>query len=521
MSSTSQGLTVILVGGQMTVDDGTVIDSRQAITDDARSEIALRSLTASMFWWNTVSSIVLPILSNEGTDAFALVIGGRTVLELRSDGSTRRSRLRQLLSGGTTTVEILRTEMGGTLPEGYDKVETLRNWNEVDMGTIGVKRGAWGKRWWFLNGNDYYLDHAGPTIAPSVIVDTSPWIIYDPDYERVSYQHLEQSRPFSDMAVLVVPHTAAAETFFRGYADWIAASRPPPDLHEWQPPEISQYDPDAPPDPLRYTTLIPIRGDFGVTGLVRDGTWQDPSGLEAARKLLEARYDYTIGIWDLADNPTLRQTLLDVVPVEIAPIAEASVPVEAASRAMSSVDKVMTQRQNEREALTRIVSLSAPLEALGWEVGSRATNPVLVLPLTEPIERYPGGGADPLVMLQMAVEKRSTSIRVFQLLYNQLDISEYVEKRLARLEEIASPAELGSEKPTPASKTLWHAPGGWADEEIDWHERMRVLARCTEAWVETFTEFAAACRRVSADLSIQVPQSTTISVEIRLDGTGP
>ena len=34
----------------------------------------------------------------------------------------------------------------------------------------------------------------------------------------------------------------------------------------------------------------------------------------AARKLLQSRFDLKIGIWDLVDSPTLRESLLDVEP---------------------------------------------------------------------------------------------------------------------------------------------------------------------------------------------------------------
>lgn len=70
-----------------------------------------------------------------------------------------------------------------------------------------------------------------------------------------------------------------------------------------------------------------------MTGLIKDGLWQDPSDLEAARALLQARFDLRIGIWDLASNPTLRKTLLDGQPSTPAPADPVPIPNAAAGRA--------------------------------------------------------------------------------------------------------------------------------------------------------------------------------------------
>ena len=69
------GPTVILIGGPMTVDDGTSFDTRQQIEGDENSEVTLRSLATSPLWWRTTISVVMPILESAGEQAFALVIG--------------------------------------------------------------------------------------------------------------------------------------------------------------------------------------------------------------------------------------------------------------------------------------------------------------------------------------------------------------------------------------------------------------------------------------------------------------
>ena len=59
----------------------------------------------------------------------------------------------------------------------------LRNRDDTDMGTVGFKRGERGKRWRFLNGNDYYLTQAAASIGATVIVDTTKWSLLE-QYRR-------------------------------------------------------------------------------------------------------------------------------------------------------------------------------------------------------------------------------------------------------------------------------------------------------------------------------------------------
>ena len=73
----------MLVGGQMTVDDGASLDSRQVVEGDEQAEVMLRTLASSLLWWKTAISVVKPVLESAGTDAFALVLGTRTVMEVR------------------------------------------------------------------------------------------------------------------------------------------------------------------------------------------------------------------------------------------------------------------------------------------------------------------------------------------------------------------------------------------------------------------------------------------------------
>ena len=149
MSGAAAGPHVALIGGPITVDDGSSLDSRQQVEGDEHSQVTLRSMATSALWWRVTSSLVMPILQSAGDDAFALVIGQRSVMEVRPDGSTKRTSLRSLLPGGVTQVEIVRTGIKEPLAEGHELAEILPR----EVGSVGFKRGDPTKRWHFLNGN--------------------------------------------------------------------------------------------------------------------------------------------------------------------------------------------------------------------------------------------------------------------------------------------------------------------------------------------------------------------------------
>ena len=484
------GPTIILIGGQMTVDDGTSFDTRQKIEGDENSEVTLRSLATSPLWWRTTISVVMPILESAGEQAFALVIGQRSVVELRQDGSTKRTSLRSLLPGGTSRVEIVRSEIGKPVPDGYEVAAVLRNWDKADMGAIGVKRGEAGHRWRFLQGNEYYLTQAGRTIAPSVVVDTTPWALPESFHAHL-LGAMEASRFCSPDAVLVVPHTFGTDQHFKTYAKWVSQGRPVGPPSEWSPPSES-WDPDARPDPVHYATPVPISASFGITGLVVAGQWQDPADLEAARGLLEARYDLKLGIWDLASNPTLRNTLLDASPVLSAPPFVVPIPQAAERRVEARVDAKVHAKEVERTTLAAITERLGPLKELGWARRAEEQRGLLQLPLTEPMQRWTDDEPFPLVLLALEIAKRSTEVTGFTIMYNQVDFAAYVEERRSLLEDIAASAEcrLGA-----GWTSLWRAPGGWGDD-IDWEERARLLATLTPRWVELFSALVEECRQV-------------------------
>jgi hypothetical protein len=475
------GAMVILIGGQMTVDDGTTIDSRQSVDRDPSSRVTHASLATSLLWWITAASVVGPVLDSAPGDAFALLLGGRSVTELRPDGTMRRTGLRSFLPGGTANAEI-KLARGEPLPDRFHLLP-----DAYHNGTLGIDPGEPGNRWRFFNGNEFFLRHAGTAIGPAVIIDTCRSLMDGPQVTGNQLDDLQQTRLFSSNVVLVLPHTHRAEALINAYHARLA--------RRWHGPMYSEPDQQGPPDPVRYAVPIPVHANFSITGLSAGGVWRDPADLEAARTLLQARYDLKLGIWDLADNPTLRRTLLQSSPIAAAPSQAAAVPAAAARRARQKVASITSEQAAMNTALDRISDCLEPLHQQGWKTQGPGN---LRLGLTEEFSRW--NGPEPLVWLRLTIIKRRTEVTGFALQYNHPDIKidAYVKERFQAFSRIAAPGHFA---PNDAWPVLWREQGGWADP-VDWTVRAAQIASRTEQWRQEFGELC------------------TISLEI-MNGTRP
>ena len=482
--------TIALIGGPMTLDDGSWLDSRQPLEGDPDSEVTLRALATSWLWWDTASSLVLPILDAVGSAAFALVLGQRSVVDLRSDGEIQRSRLSRLLPGGVGTISVIRTSMDEQLPAGYDLVTVLRSWNGESLGTVGIKQDQSRRRWRFVDGFPY-LHYTVQPIGASVIVDTNPRVASMEGIETMGterFQALESELLSVEGVVVVMPHTHATEKFIREYLSWLQKGRK--DIQTSLERDVPSWDPAQPPNPVRYMHPVPVAAEFQVTGLVQGGQWQDPSELEAARSLLRARYDLKIGIWDLVENPTLRRTLLETVPTPTPPDRLAAVPPGAGQRATIAVGARLEARTALETARLQLLKL----KDVGWS-DSRYSYEVLHLPLTEPVPLWPEElEREPLLWLTLAVLKRQTQISVWSSMHGQVDLTGYIESHHTELKAVAG-SNLGDlSKGWP---TIWQAKGGWADS-VNWPSRAMDVATLTPSWTAVFEDLAATCRHVWA-----------------------
>jgi hypothetical protein len=511
--------TVILIGGQMVTDDGTRLDSRQPIEGDHRSEVILRSLATSLLWWRSASSVVSPILDNAGSKTFALLIcTKRTVVELGHDGNLQHTRLSAFLRGGTTTTELTRVLGSEQLPDDYEQADVLHDWYYGHyIGTIGVKPGTPSARWRFLR-NEYYLAHAIGMLHPAAIIDTTTDALsglFHSDRgvtasEKINgkignrFHGLEKTRLAFDDAVLVMPHTHAIEAFLTSYSEWVAAGRPSTasesEDDSWLRPLAaltSSGSYDAAIDPLQRALPVPIEADFRVTGLMENAQWRDASHLEASRELLQARYDLKIGIWDLARNPILRQTLLDANPIAAAPDSATAMPSSARQRAEGHVNATLANRAAKREIWDSMLAGLQPLIQMGWDpIDKYGRHWHLRLPLTQTFfDGYYSNDGEPipLAVLSWTFGKRKNTVAIEALRGPLVGFEDYFRSRRDLFEAIAGTGRypLGENK----FHEIWTDTVGWGDDAA-WGDWAADVATRTTRWIEAFAPMRDVYERV-------------------------
>ena len=482
--------TIILIGGSMTLEDGSVVDTRQKIEDLKSTDNMRKAVVTSLLWWQTVQSVVLPLLRSSGqSDPAALLLGPRSVSTLKADGSTKRTRLKGLLQGGVGSVELFRTGIGNPpLPEGFIQVADLRNYADTGMGLVGYKLEGESVSWRFVDGSSYYLNHAGPVLRPPVFVDA------EQNGEDTSFSsspnHLDEHRVFRDLTTLILAHTNATERLARRYCKWIEKGCPPA-------PQPSgtmgdSWDPNA-IDVDKYVLPVPVSAEFRVSGLVRDGVWTDPAPLEAARQLVEARYDLQLGMWDLVDNATLRQTLLKEQPAAPNPRAAAVLPSATRDRANASAESIRARREATKEAEKRVARFLRPLTKIGWRAsewdGSYSFG------IGDKVKRpYSEDPASELVWLELRVSKTVWRLGVMTSMFNQVNISAFAKPLTDEVR--------GDEPPDPTRNELPNyvevASGkpGWDRPDDAWPPFLEEIDDITPGLVHFFEPFAAECKEV-------------------------
>jgi hypothetical protein len=474
--------TIVLIGGRLTLTDGSVVDSRQPAADEKTAGALQAALTGCAEWWSGVSSIVVPTL-DDSEGAFAVILGQRSIVRAALDGEAHRSRLGRFLRGAVGSVSVMRSGINQSLPTDYQTLARLRGLPEgSDMGSVGVRFDDPTPRWFFVDGGEHYFRLIANRIGARVIVDATgelPACAESGFYtERIS---IEYCAPSASPHLVVVPDTART----RDRIDDLLAGRPRqvPEV-----PELAPYVPGGPRDAADFLRFPVARAECSVSGLLRAGEWGDAAGLEAARMLLLKRFDLKLGLWDLALNPVLRSTVLESLPVQDVPDEAVQTPAYAWKQAERKAEEATARRDTARHAVGEVdAALQQQLASVGWSIDRDR----LCLPLTEPL--FTGAKAEPLVSLRMEVNKSSVRISVFHRFYNDLDISDFNGKRRQAFEAVAPfpPTKSGA-----SSVLLWTANIGWGDADADWSSTVKAIADHTKQWVGLLADFVASCREV-------------------------
>jgi hypothetical protein len=447
------GPTIVLVGGRLTLDDGSQVDSQQPMKDAATARAVQRALVSCAEWWSAVVSVVIPTL-DDAEGGFALA-DQRTIARVTSDGRVSRVRLPRYPRGGGQ----------------QDYIYSMR--------TLGQTAGPGGAPPTASRGRRRSPEPPRRTSrSPRIRIHASGSVAGILD---------EDGRAYPGTSMFLLPDTAAVRLRIGALLDdRLQASASEPEDRPWE-------------DPYRHLRLSVERAECAVTALVLDGRWQDPSELEAARRLLLERFDLKVGLWDLALNPVLRATVLSPLQPPRVFDTPAEVPTVARRRA-------------EQEAGGVARALHPGLAPVGWKL----TRFGLQHPVAKAISNAESDQPKH-PYLRLIVGHRNVRVLVWHWYYTTFDINAFVDarresfdaisvlpdrKRLAAssagtLAKYRKHGEIAYEPGRLLNDTrwvlLWSADKGWADIDTDWSSVSAQIAERTLPWVALLADAIAQC----------------------------
>jgi hypothetical protein len=290
--------TVVLVGGRLTLEDGTELDSRQPVVDPAMARAVLQTLTGAAEWWDAVASIVIPTLKDEeGGFAYTNQV---TIGRIDSDGRVRRVRFPRYRRGPGEEDYIYNATL----------LDEARFASKAKRAKRNRKRGRRA---------GYLADLVAPAaLRPRIRIDTT----------GATLASLATEGTYS--AYVVLPDTAGTRAALLRSVGAGTNEGTTEGEAEWD-------------DPTRYLRLPARTTECCVTGLWMRGAWRDAAALEAARRLLLERFDLRLGLWDLATSSALRDSVLTVAKVPDAPEVVAAPPQGAVRRAQLEGGDIASQ----------------------------------------------------------------------------------------------------------------------------------------------------------------------------------
>jgi hypothetical protein len=151
---------------------------------------------------------------------------------------------------------------------------------------------------------------------------------------------------------MVLPHTPLIETTVAQLQQWFTSGRPHP-RHRSEEAERLAEDYVASKATLTDYNPTAVDAQFQITLFLDHGKPASAADLNAAFELVLSRYDLKIGLWDLARDSGLRESLLTPRQVQAAPSNAAQMP-EAARASAARSKRVRADRQEAESSDTLV-----------------------------------------------------------------------------------------------------------------------------------------------------------------------
>ena len=347
---------MFLLGGAMTLQDGTTIDSRKQVSRNRTDYLLHQAMSRSEDWWRVARQLCDLLLADSGPSAWALVWAPRTVTVPKPNGSLSRPRTAKLLGNDVSDLtqvfgsaqRDIHEAAGRGKPDVYQEARAAGNLAVSKLGTP--------YRW---------LEH-GLLLEDMQFSEEPPTVYVGCFHTQNSPLHLVRER--WPKVKVVLPHTPTVDAMLtdsglsairyslgRGQANNGRGTNNL-DLHDYYTPVESRY---------KSRRFWLTGADFNVTRHVEAGVECEAAIAAAAIRFVRTNYDVSVGFADLINNEALRETLLDRQPVPAVPKSPARMPKSDAVG--SAADRA---RQAGKDAIRSEILSRLPKSWEEWKPAS-------------------------------------------------------------------------------------------------------------------------------------------------------
>ena len=119
--------TVFLIGGRMTLQDGSVVDSRQTISGDPADYLLQQAMSRSEDWWKAAKELADLIMADSGETSWTLAWAPRAVTVIKPDGTAGSRQIRTILGPDSCNLFEFQQRAHDVVSEGsrIDSQETM------------------------------------------------------------------------------------------------------------------------------------------------------------------------------------------------------------------------------------------------------------------------------------------------------------------------------------------------------------------------------------------------------------
>jgi hypothetical protein len=486
------GSTIVLIGGEATLDSGATIESRQPLAGDEWDVVLRQALGTSEAWWSLAKDFVDVVLAQHSrTDAWALAWVDKTLKRPRADGTFTRVRLKPFLDQAANLIDA------------------------ASDGSPRFRSDAASSRYrlvpWLLRFDDM---QGGP--PPAVIVGGFH-TTYDDGTDIVGDRPLDYFVSRWPDAVIVLPHTPIVEAKARR----ILKRRPGPaathitaSADQTHPAESRRYAASLERiEDLQRADSYVLSHDFHITFWADEGEVRDAADLDAAMTFVKSRYDLNLGLWDLAREPALRETLLEREAIALPSAAPTVVPGELAAKATEKATERREAEAAELDGRRRHHQAIWPtLSREGWHIPPwqregvdyrLAAGPLVPSPFAENYD-------EPALFLSLGIQKRQA---VLALVETSLTgrTKEFLEAHRDLI------ARITGAPPDEAKQVVWRIPGkGWAGSAQGWPQHLQTIA----SLVAKLAPLLEPLGEIAAEERIDQLKSTPVEVTFTISPSG-